>query len=506
MDEMGDVADRLEKVGNRLVNNFSTLWTQVQEAAKHKPAKTANAEMADAFLKFADKLEQVKTSIYDAFSPKTGQPAGAAAAGSPGGALAAAAASSGKNGVIDVRIVNDPLSVVVKERQKGFLESVGGFFKDVVGGIGAGVGNLVGGVVGGLAGGIAGGIMNPKAMVDSFRELHGLVGAIIQALPQFMALKAPVAELLNLVIDAIKRVQGIIDSVMGYVFWIVKGFASDGWISTVVFSFLDSVILWAVDRVTKLLGWIAGVLKTLNTWLTDVIGTVVENAVNAAITGIFDTLAARVANFMNAIVIAMGGVIGAVKAGFVAIFDWLKQWIARLAWDFMDANIKAFNSILGAFGIKPIAALPGTAPPAPGPLNLIDKVKEGWKDSRDALKSVFPTDFTKDTIRNSQYGDFLGGPAPAKKEVPDFPKKAIPKFELGALPKPAGAPTMADIEKQAPSVNVGGGIHVTVVAKGVQSDNLDELARQLGERLLVEMERVGGLRQSRLGRPTIVTP
>jgi hypothetical protein len=484
-----------------------------------------------AFKSISTSVDAIKGKIgtlTDVFPGGKSGEAGAAPASPTPAAMVMAA-----KGPIDVRVVNDLLHVVtVKEpepERQGFWGKLWGGIKDVfqggasavstlISGVTSGIGGLVGGFIGGVAGGVVGGVLTPWVLVDLLKEVKNIVTEIIHLILILPILQKPVVNILTKVEEILARVQSIFRDVLAYVTWIVEGFAADGWLTKTLKGFVDSLLIWVADRIGRVVAWAASVLNVLQKWLLGTISVLIENTMGTFFNTFIGMGLARILNFTNAIIGIFWGMINGIYDAFKELVRWLEDLFKDAGKSFANAIIRVFNS-MGSLLQSKSQEIHGTLPFFPvftytpiaeyktggiKPLDLVGALQGGYKRGEAEAEKLFPTGLTSESVKGTPWGKLLSLNTPLR-DTPAAPK--LPGLELPEVKPAEGHPTKGQMgAPHLPTIEIQGGLHITVQAGSIAAENLDQLARVLGERVMDELERVGKMRLARQGATSLVTP
>lgn len=439
----------------------------------------------------------------------TGQIGGAYAMAAALQARAAGAQAGGSTlapaggGAVPVMLSGGPLKVIIVEDQsKSWIDSL-----KPVGFAAAG-----GAFLGNLIGGVAGAFVNPLAYIKMFEAGTNLMKSLERLMPQFFSfIDGPLNSMFDKLLTGAQYVQNFLDSAMGYLGWIISGFGDSGWITKSIFGFFDTALLWATSRVKALLDWAAQTLQVINRWLFPTISALIENLFNTVLDTIVNTLAARLMNFIHRSIAEVWGAIRGLQSGMSAFGTWLGSLWDNIMARVHNAIADGVNGMAGPINALlrakswfsntpyvPMSSMATQTVPQVTNLNFAAAVKQGHAQGLGEAKQVFPWNLNSQTVQQTYLGPWLQ--SQPLQNTPAMGK--LPQLSLPGLPLP-GAAQPGSGGGPGGSVTVQGGIHITVQAAAVNADNLDALARELADRMLEEMERVGNMRLSRQGRPLL---
>ncbi|MDF2631242.1 MAG: hypothetical protein K0R39_5073, partial [Symbiobacteriaceae bacterium] len=438
------------------------------------------------------------------------------ASGQIGGAYAMAAALQARvnsaqaggstlsqGGAVPVIFSGGPLKVVIVEDQtKSWIDSL-----KPVGFAAAG-----GAFIGNLIGGVAGAFVNPLAYIKMFEAGTELLKSLERLMPQFFSfIDGPLNTMFDKLLTGAQYVQNFLDSAMGYLSWLITGFGDSGWITKSVLGFFDAALLWATSRVTALLDWASRTLQSVNQWLFSTISVMVENLFNTVVDTIINTVISRLLNFIRRAWGELWGAIRGIQAGMSAFGSWTGSLFANIMANIHNAIASGVNAMAGPINAMlrakawisdtpyvPMSPMATKAVPQVASLDFIDAMTRGHTQGLNEARSVFPWNLNSQTVKQTALQPWL--PSQGLQTPPAMGR--LPKLALPGLSLP-GAAQPGQGDGSGGSVTVQGGIHITVQAAAVNADNLDMLARELAERMMEELERVGNMRLSRQGRPLL---
>lgn len=421
----------------------------------------------------------------------------------------APASSSANAGPVMVQFTGEPLRVIIVGNEaEGWLDKL-----NPVGFAAAG-----GAFLGNLVGGVAGAFVNPLAYIKMFDAGTDFLKSMERLVPQFYSLMdGPISSLFDQVLAGAQHVQNFLDSTMGYVGWIISGLGTSGWITQSIFGFFDAALLWVTSRVKALLGWAAQSLVVINNWLFPTISVMVGNLMNSVLDSIITNLAARLVNFIHRAIAEVWAGIRGLQAGMSAFGTWVGGLFANIMARLHNAIADGVNAVAGPINQlgRAISYFKGTplfqvnlmqqqTVPQVAPFNFATAVAQGHSQGLNEARQHFPWNHTSQTVQNSWAGSWIQ-PQPLQSPPP---MGRLPNLNLPGLTLP-GPVQPGTGEGGGGSgccgVTVQGGIHVTVQAGSVSADSLNALARQLADRMMEELERVGNMRLSRQGRPLLAT-
>lgn len=440
------------------------------------------------------------------------------ASGQIGGAYAMAAAlqarangaqergtSLASGGAVPVMLSGGPLKVIIIEDQsKSWIDSL-----KPVGFAAAG-----GAFIGNLIGGVAGAFVNPLAYIKMFEAGTELLKSLERLMPQFFSfIDGPLNTMFDKLLTGAQYVQNFLDSAMGYLGWIITGFGDSGWITKSVLGFFDAAILWATSRVTALLDWASRTLQSVNQWLFSTISVMVENLFNTVVDTVITAVIYRLLNFARRAWGELYAAIRGVQSGMSAFGSWVGSLFDNIMAKIHNSIASGVNAMAGPINallkakawitdtpyvpMSPMATK--TVPQVPD-LNFLDEMTRGHTKGLQEFQKVLPWNLDSQSVKQTFLQPWL--PSQGLQTPPALGKtKAAPLLLSGLTLPDAAQPGSGD--GSGGSLTVQGGIHITVQAGSVDADNLDMLARQLAERMMEELERVGNMRLSRQGRPLL---
>ena len=489
------------------------------------------------------------SGAVESFSERISSTINTIVAALPGSSATPSAATPGATatgGIQLVRVVNEtdqpiPVRVVEsitrgQERRRG-----GGFFGNLLGGIGSFVGNLVGGV--------ASGFISPFAGIAVGAELVAAIGLLIPVLNRtaeivadFRLLVGDVWRFGNQLIAGIRRlIRGLFDHLTE------AGILPVSRLLASLLVFIDTGIRLILTYVQSVLTWVNAMLVALNTWLGNLI-----NRLTAWVQGIVNRLPA----FLRDLIIFVMET--AVRPSLRNLLELdVRPWINRVVDDLLFKLVERLTTVfvgaITALGrvlidvvsfaadwiryviVGALNELPFIDISNPRPEELGDRLSRGIRESFTASRLVSRTItealFGRPAPPSTSGGSgATGGTGSGRGTPPEEPRLRLPGFRTPELTLPefpappsalerilrpraappsseAGESVTAETEPLAAAPAVGGltvndGINVQIITDRIDRENADETARLIADRVLEEIQRQLELGRFRRGLST----
>jgi hypothetical protein len=472
-------------------------------------------QLRDRVSSFAASLQRFSDRLGEAIAGIT-----SAATSAP-----AAAVATPSGGVQLVRVVNTQSQPVFVQMtgERPQRSSRGGFFANLMGGIGG----LFGGLLGGLFGGFLGGSGITLAVV-----IGELIGALGMAIPLVVQARRLVSDLRSFALVVLRGIQGIIGRFFrelrsGGILPVSSLIASlllliDRGIVLVlthvqpliewVGQLIQALGNWLGDFVDRLSVWVRGVLNRLPGFLGELLAYLLETRVRPALQVILNVdVREAIRGYLRDVVQALVGVFagGAAAMGNVIIesFRWAGDWIAY-----------AIGSVLNEL---PFVELDVRRPQPLGD-RIFEAVGRSFREAgqvgeyiaeqilpprarRVPRQTVGPTEAP--TLRLPRFRR-------PELEIPSVPTPELalerlletaprrPTRPAEAVPVGAPPPVRPRERARAGEVTLNGGIHVQITAETIDREHADETARMIADQVLAEIRRLNELARFRQGLST----